>query len=307
MRPPRFLLSGQSGQSDNALGAFYMMCSMASFVVNDTIMKVVLQDVPLFQAIFVRGVFAVLFMALLCWQQGAFARPLSQTATLLLKWPVILRTAGEAGGTFFFLTALTYLPLANVTAVLQILPLTITLSAALFFGEKVGWRRYSAIAVGFIGVMLIIKPGSEGFTVFSVYALLSTLCITLRDMATKMLDDDTPSLLVSLMTAFAIFMLGALGSVANPWQGLSSGQVGLMTTAAAIIILGYLFSILTMRKGEVSFVAPFRYSILVWALLLGYFVFGEVPDGWAVTGCILVVGSGLFTFYRERQAGSFVK
>ncbi|MEM9732998.1 MAG: DMT family transporter [Pseudomonadota bacterium] len=302
MRPPRFLFSSQTGASDNALGAFYMMCSMASFVVNDTIMKVVLQDVPLFQAIFVRGMFAVLFMALLCWQQGAFNQPLSHTTKLLLRWPVVLRTAGEAGGTFFFLTALTYLPLANVTAVLQVLPLTITLSAALFFGEKVGWRRYSAIVVGFVGVMLIIKPGSEGFTVFSVYALLSTVCITLRDMATKMLDKETPSLLVSLVTAFSIFALGAVGTLSKPWQAVSSGQVGMMAMAASIVILGYLFSIMTMRKGEVSFVAPFRYSILVWALLLGYFIFGEVPDGWAMVGCVLVVGSGLFTFYRERRA-----
>lgn len=280
-----------------------MMCSMASFVVNDTIMKLVLQDVPLFQAIVVRGIFAVSFLALLCWQQGLFAQKPNgrSTASLLCTWPVILRTAGEAGGTFFFLTALTYLPLANVTAVLQILPLTITLSAALFFGERVGWRRYSAIVVGFIGVMFIIKPGAEGFSIFSLYALIATLCVTVRDIATRMLPHDTPSLLVSLATAVAIFTLGLVGSAVTPWMPIENLHIAMLAAAAAVVILGYQFSVLTMRNGDVSFIAPFRYSVLIWALILGYLVFGEVPDGWATIGCVLVVGGGLFTFYRERQ------
>lgn len=286
--------------SSNGTGALFMTLSMASFVFNDTLMKVVLQDLPLFQSIFLRGIFATVFMAVFCKLRGAFIVPGGPIRAVAHPM-VLLRTLGEVGGTYFFLTALKHLPIANVTAVLQILPLTITLAAALFLGEKVGWRRYGAILIGFIGVLLIIRPGPDGFNVFAIYAVIATLFITLRDLATRKLPETTPSLLVSLVTAFVVMLLGLSGMVVRGWEPVTLTQVALLGAAAAIIIGGYVFSILAMRVGEVSFVAPFRYSILLWAIALGFIVFGDVPDTIAVIGAILIVGSGLFSFYRERQ------
>ncbi len=285
--------------SSNALGAIFMMLSMAGFVFNDTLMKLVSTDLSFFQAILVRGIFATSFMTLLCAYMGAFK--VEGGIFNALRHPtVVLRTLGEAGGTYFFLSALFEMPIANVTAVLQLLPLTITLGAALFFGESVGWRRYGAILVGFLGVLLIIKPGTDGFNYFAVYAVISTLFITMRDLVTRKMPRTTPSLLVSLVTAIAIALMGAIGSAFEPWQPVSPYHLAVLSGAAAILTVGYIFSILAMRDGEVSFVSPFRYSILIWALLLGYFIFGDVPDTISMIGAVIIVGSGLFTFYRER-------
>ena len=276
-----------------------MMFSMAGFVLNDALMKLVAGQIPLFQAILVRGVFACCFMTLLCTYMGAFK--VEGGVLNALRHPtVLLRTIGEAGGTYFFLSALFEMPIANVTAVLQILPLTITLAAALFLGESVGWRRYFAIAAGFIGVLMIVKPGTDGFNYFAIYAVFATLFITLRDLVTRKMPSTTPSLLISLVTAVAITVMGAIGSFFTPWQPLNSFHMSVMFGAAAILMVGYIFSILAMREREVSFVSPFRYSILIWALLLGYFIFGDVPDTVSIIGAMIIVGSGLFTFYRER-------
>ena len=285
--------------SSNALGAIFMMLSMAGFVFNDALMKLVADEVPLFQAILVRGIFACCFMVLLCTYMGVF-RVEGGVINALRHPTVPLRAIGEAGGTYFFLSALFEMPIANVTAVLQILPLTITLGAALFLGEQVGWRRYLAIAAGFIGVLLIVKPGTDGFNFFAIYAVISTLFITMRDLVTRQMPRTTPSLLVSLVTAIVITAMGAIGSLFEPWRELNSFHFSVLIGAAGILMFGYIFSILAMRDGEVSFVSPFRYSILIWALILGYVIFGDVPDWISIIGAIIIVGSGLFTFYRER-------
>ena len=272
---------------------------MAGFVLNDALMKLVLSDLPLFQSILVRGIFACALMVILCWRMGALNVENGVIPALHNRY-VYWRCLGEAGGTFFFLSALYQMPIANVTAVLQILPLTITLAAALFLGEAVGWKRYAAISIGFIGVLLIIKPGTEGFNWFAVYAMIATVFITLRDLVTRKIPNSTPSLLVSLLTAFLITAMGAFGCLFESWVPLESNHLIILFGAATILMVGYICSILAMRNGDVSFVAPFRYSILIWALLLGFFVFGDIPDLWSVIGAIIIVSSGLFTFYRER-------
>ncbi len=286
--------------SPNTRGAIFMLLTMAGYVLNDMFVKLTLAELNLFQSIFIRGIFAFTLLIPLAWWMGAFK---SENGTLAsLKHPMVFwRVLGETAGTFFFLTALKHMPIGNITAILQTLPLTITLSAALFLGETVGWRRYVAIFIGFFGVLLIIKPGTEGFDIFAIYALIATGFITLRDIATRQIPDTTPTLLVSLLTAFAILALGGIGSLFQPWVEMQPIHLIYLFSAACAITIGYVFSILTMRHGEVSFIAMFRYSSLIWALLIGYFVFGEIPDSIAMLGAIIVVGSGLFTFYRERQ------
>ena len=287
--------------SSNSLGAIFMMLSMAGFVLNDTFMKMVAGELGLFQAILVRGVFACILMFALSFYMGAFR--IEGGMRQALRHPtVFLRAVGETGGTYFFLSALFEMPIANVTAVLQILPLTITLAAALFLGESVGWKRYAAIIVGFLGVMLIVKPGTDGFNFFAIYALISTLFITMRDLVTRRMPRHIPSLFVSFITAVVITTMGAVGCLFEPWQSVETTHIVYLFTAACILMAGYIFSILAMREGEVSFVSPFRYSILIWALIIGFVVFGDVPDTWSTIGAIIIVASGLFTFYRERLA-----
>jgi len=283
----------------NMRGAIFMMLAMAGYVLNDTFMKFVLGDLPFFEALFIRGIFATLFMALLCWRMGA----LSMTGgfgRLLNHRTVQIRIVSEVGGTYFFLTALSHMPIANVTAVLQILPLTMTFAAAWILGERVGWKRYAAILAGFCGVMLILRPGTAEFDIYAIYALIAVAFITTRDLATRKMPDDIPTLPVSLLTAIAITLMGVSGMPFETIETPTLRQIGLLAAAAGILSVGYTFSISAMRVGDVSFVTPFRYSILLFALLLGFFVFGDVPDMLAIIGAAIVVGSGLFTFYRER-------
>ncbi|MEL6736068.1 MAG: DMT family transporter [Pseudomonadota bacterium] len=284
----------------NMRGAVFMMVSMASFALNDLFMKLVFADLRLFQAIFLRGVLACTIIAAACWYLGLL-RDLPRIRSVINNRLVRWRCLGEAGATVFFLSALQAMPLANVTAILQILPLTITLGGALFLGQKVGWRRYVAIAIGFLGVMLIVRPGGDGFTIFSVFALAAALFVTVRDLTTRGLPKTIPSLLISLLTALVITTLGAVGSLTETWQAVGPQQWLYLALAAGMIMGGYVCSVLAMRDGDVSFVAPFRYSIMIWALGLGFFVLGEVPDTYALIGSAIVVITGLYTFYRERM------
>jgi S-adenosylmethionine uptake transporter len=158
-------------RSDNAKGALWMAAGIAAFVLNDTLLKSVSGEVPLFQAIFLRGVIATAVIAPVAWQRGALAYRAQGADRPLL----VCRMAGEIGGTTLFLTALFNMPLANATAIIQAAPLAITLAAALFLGHAMGWRRYAAIGVGFVGVMLIVRPGGDRFNAYSLAALASVL------------------------------------------------------------------------------------------------------------------------------------
>ena len=276
-----------------------MALSMLGYVFNDTFIKLVGNDLGLFQSIFIRGIFASILIALIAWHRDALV-PDGGIINTVRNKSLIVRVLAEVAGTFFFIKALFNMPIANVTAILQVLPLTITLGAAVFFGEAVGWRRYLAILVGFIGVLLIVQPGSDGFNIFALSALAATVCVTIRDLATKNLPTTTNSVFVSMCTAFAIFAFGAIGTLFEPWQAVKASHVALLFFASIALVAGYIFSVLCMRSGEVSFTSPFRYSILIWALLIGYFVFGDVPDLLTLVGAVVIVASGLFTFYRER-------
>lgn len=273
-----------------------MMASMAGFVLNDTLMKSVSGEVPLFQAIFLRGAIATLLIGLLACQRGALAHvPRGPDRRLML-----FRMTGEIGGTSLFLTALFNMPLANATAIIQAAPLTVTLAAALFLGHAVGWRRYSAIGVGFVGVMLIVRPGSEGFNAYSVAALVSVLFITLRDVSTRGLSLSVPSLLVTVVTSLAITVFAGLVTAFGDWQPVGREVVLRLAGAAVLLLLGYYAGIVSMRIGEIGFVSPFRYTNLIWALLLGFAVFGDVPDWLTVAGAVIVAGTGVYTLHRER-------
>ncbi|MFC4670494.1 DMT family transporter [Seohaeicola nanhaiensis] len=282
--------------SPNARAALYMIASMAAFTFNDTCMKLAGIDVPLPQLVLLRGLIACTLIYGLARHLGALRFDLPRTDWVMLG----LRALGEASATYFFLSALLHMPIANLTALMQALPLAVTLGASLFFGETVGWRRYAAIGVGFCGMLLIVRPGPDGFTLHAVYGLASVACVTLRDLATRKLSARVPSLTVALTSAFAVTGLAAIGSVGVDWVQIDP-RLGLLIGCAAIFVFfGYLFSVMVMRLGEISFTAPFRYTGLLWALVLGWLVFEQWPDGITMLGAGVVVASGLFTFYRER-------
>ncbi len=283
--------------SPNMRGALLMTGSMTAFTVNDIFMKVLSEGFPFFQLLLLRSVLTVSFIALLAWQAGALKTQVSRDDMRLM----LIRTIAEIGAAYFFLNALFNMPIANVTAIIQALPLTVTLGAAVVLKEPVGWRRFAAIGIGFLGVMLIVRPGGEGFSQYSVFALLAVLCVTIRDLAARRLSSGVPSLFVALTAAVGVTIFSSVGAIFVDWQPMNGLDLALLGCAALAIIGGYLFSVMAMRVGEIGFVAPFRYSSLLSALLLGFFVFGEWPDGWTQIGAIVVVATGLFTLWRERH------
>ncbi len=287
----------RAAPGDNVRGAVFMMLSMAGFVLNDTLMKTLSDELPMFQAIFIRGVFATVLIGLLAWHRRAlWFRPSIEASKI-----ISLRVIGELGATIFFITALFNMPIANATAILQVSPLAVTLGAALFLGEAVGWRRYCAIIVGFLGVMLIVRPGSEGFTIYSVYALAAVVFFVLRDLVTRRLPPDVPSLFVTVISSIAVMIMAGMLTAAGSWQAVTVPQLGILALAAMFVLVGYLFGVMTMRVGDIGFISPFRYTILIWAMILGFVVFGDIPDLLTLIGSAVVVLTGLYAFYRERQ------
>jgi len=281
----------------NMKGAMFMMASMAGFVLNDAMIKLVSEDLELFQTVFLRGIMATLLLGMLAHNKGSLKYRPARPEWAIIGW----RTFSEVGATFCFLTALFNMPIANATAILQSLPLAVTLAASLFLGHKVGWRRYLAISIGFVGVIIIVRPGTDGFNAYALWALAAVGFITLRDLLSHKLSPATPSIFVALFTSAAVMILAGMITSTQEWRAISLENAIYLGAASVFILVGYIAGVAAMRDGEIAFVSPFRYSILVWALLLGAFVFKEFPDGWTLFGSAIVVGMGIFTFYRERQ------
>lgn len=283
--------------TDNLRGAFLMSLCMAGYGINDAMMKLASETTGFGQALLVRGIVATALLSLLAWRQGAFRTAVPVADRRVLAFRIV----GEIGGTFCFLQALFNMPIANATAILQSLPLAVALAGSWFLGEKVGWRRYSAILVGFTGVMIIVRPGGEGFDGYSLWALAAVCFIVLRDLLTRRLSGAVPSSLVAAITAACITVMGAVMTPLEVWQPLGVRELVLLGGAACFLIAGYLFSVSAMRIGDIGFVSPFRYTILIWAILSGIVVFGHVPDRLTFLGAAIVVATGLYTFYREQK------
>ena len=274
-----------------------MLLSQFSFIFNDTLIKIATRDLPGGEAIFLRGVFAFAFALVLAAAMGAL-NGIPQRAT----WPLIgLRNIGEIGSTFFYLTALFHMPIADATAILQFVPLAMTAAAAVFLAEHVGWRRWTATLVGFAGVMIVIRPGTTAFNAWSLLAFTGVFFSVLRDLSTRRIPTAIPTMLLVTISA-ATVATAALGfSLFETWIWPSRSALLHLAGAAVFLLGGYTFIIDAMRHGEVAVVAPFRYSVILWAILAGILIFGEPPDRTALLGTAIVILAGIYTFMRERR------
>ena len=274
-----------------------MAISLAGFTFNDALTKSVTADLTVAQIMFVRGAFTAILVYIVARRMGALDHVRN-----ILQPMILLRILLETIAAIAFLAALGQVPLANASAILQSMPLAVTLGAALFFQEPVGWRRWTAIGVGFLGVLVIIQPGPEGFTPASLYVVLCVFTAAARDLVTRWIDPKVSSLTVTLFTAASISFAGLLLIPAfGGWQPVSAAAYGRLAFASVFLFAGYQAIIMAMRTGEISFIAPFRYTSLLWAILLGILFFGETPDIWMIAGSSIVIGSGLYTFYRENK------
>ncbi len=283
--------------SENMRGAILMTASMTAYTVNDAFFKALSDELPLFQAIFVRGIAVVACLTV----AGIILGQLTLRQSKRDWFFILARAVFELGAAFLFLLALINMPIANVTAILQALPLTVSLAAAVFLGATIGWRRLAAIFIGFIGVLLIIKPGSDGFNVYALYALAAVGFVTARDILVPKISKEVPTMVVAWATAVVVMLGGGAMSLTETWQPLST--LGQLQMAGAVIAIlgGSIFSIVAMRHGDIAFVAPFRYSGLIAAVIVGFVFFSEFPDTLTIIGSLIVVGTGIFTLYRDNR------
>lgn len=283
--------------SDNARGALYMSISMAAFTFGDAAMKIALKTLPLYSAITIRGVMASTGLIILAYFLKGLTLKIEKRDAIVLA----VRSASEILSTLFFLAALVHLDLPNLTAIMQALPLAVTLASALVFREPIGWRRLSAIAIGFVGVMIIVRPGLEGFSVWSMLGLGTVLWVVIRDLSTRKLSRDVPSVMVAVCSSVSVTVTFALVTLFVGWTPVAVADTVPLIYAAIALLFGYMFAVMVMRVGDISFIAPFRYTAMLWSMVLGWVIFGVFPDNYTILGAILVIATGMFTMWRERQ------
>lgn len=274
-----------------------MMMSMACFAVEDTFIKLLSARLPATQILFSIGFGGALITLVL-----AIVLNVNLADKILLNKHVVSRTIADLFGALSFTSAMVLIPMSLLASILQATPLFVTLGAAILLGEKVGWRRWSAIFIGFLGVIIILQPGYGSFQLASLLGLAAVLCLALRDVVTRDMATEIPTLTV---TFYACLAMGSAGFIAYPFFGppiMPTTYEAIILICAAIIgLTGYFLLVLATRKGDVSVIAPFRYSRLLFSLGLASLILGEKLTLPILLGGLLVVSSGIYTFGRERR------
>ncbi|HHI69723.1 MAG TPA: DMT family transporter [Rhodobacteraceae bacterium] len=284
----------------NLRGIALMIAAMAGFTLTDSFVKSAARDLPVGQILAVAGILGGSAFALMTRAQGH-----AVITRDFLLWPVILRNLSEIAGTICYVTALSKIDLSVASAIIQATPLAVTLGAVVMLGETVHWRRWGAIFVGFAGVLIILRPGGSAFDPDMLWAVAGLFALAMRDLATRLVPKNMPTLRVSTygmtMLLPAGLLLILLGQTPQPMDMQNWGQVfGFVVLG----VLGYWAITAAMRVGDVSVVAPFRYSRIIFALIIGTVVFGEHPDFWTLFGATLTILAGIYAFMRERRLAS---
>ena len=282
---------------DNTRGILAMSASVVVFIFNDALMKLASETMPSLQAIGLRGIFATGWCALAITVSGDWrhARRLAHPA-------VALRGVLEATAAITYLVALAFIPFAIATAVNMSTPLFLAVLAVLMLGEKVGWRRWCAITVGFLGVLMVIQPEPGDINGWTWLVVLSSLVGALRDVIARWVPPAVPSVVVSLSSAVTVGVAGCLWVTLHGWQPMPARGIAYVAGSSLLLAAGYQFLIIGLRsRAEYSVMGAFRYASVLWAIALGYAVWGDVPNLLAFAGIAVVVGSGLYILHRERM------
>lgn len=280
--------------SNNQRGVLAIVGCMTAYTANDVLVKQILRTYPVGEVIFVRGAIAVLLIGAVALALGHRKEIGSALSPLLTA-----RSAFDGLSTAAFITALAHMPLANVAAVLQIGPLLITVLSIVLFREMVGWRRWIAIGVGFVGALLVIKPAPASFDIWAMIATASALFAAMREITNRRIGRAVPVMVVAFWGAVGITLFGAFFAVTETWRMFETGDLIQLLIASVFVGIAIYLMALGFRDVDLSVVAPFRYTYLITSTVGGYLVFAELPDGWTVFGALLIVGSGIYTLHRE--------
>tara|TARA_R110002096_G_scaffold138378_20_gene292067 strand:+ start:57 stop:929 length:873 start_codon:yes stop_codon:yes gene_type:complete len=283
--------------TNNLRGSLYMIAAMAGFAVEDLFLKIASRQIPVGQILMIFGTGGTMAFAILAKSKGA---RLFHPA--MFSPAIMVRAGFEVAGRLFYTLAIALTPLSSASAILQATPLVVVAGAAVVFGEAVGWRRWSAIAAGFVGVLIILRPGLEGFSALSILAVLGLVGFAGRDLATR----AAPPVLSNLVLGvYGFAMMVPTGAALLAWTGdaavPNARTAGALATAIVFGVAGYYALTAAMRLGEVSVVTPFRYTRLVFALILAMLFLGERPDTATLLGSAVIVATGIYTLLRGRK------
>jgi drug/metabolite transporter (DMT)-like permease len=280
--------------SNNQRGVLAVCGCMASYTINDVLVKQILRTYPAGEVIFVRGVMCSLLIGAAALWLGHGKAMRSAMSGLLAS-----RSLCDGLSTAGFIAALAHMKLANLAAVLQIAPLIITALSVAVYREAVGWRRWSAIGVGFAGALLVIKPIPSEFNIWALVAAASALAAGVRELQTRQIGQSAPVMVVAFWAAIAITLCGLGFLPVEEWRAFTTPDLFQLFVAAIFVGLAIYLLALGFRGVDLSVVAPFRYTYLITSALGGFLVFREVPDRWTIVGAVLIVSSGVYLLHRE--------
>lgn len=284
--------------TDNTAATLLMVGSMAAFAVEDLFLKRAAMALPPGQVIAMMGAGGALVFGLLAALKHQ--RVLSRQA---LRGAPLIRSLSEAGATMLYITALALIPLSVNSALLQASPLVVTMGAALFLGEPVGWRRWTAIGVGFAGVLIVLQPWNDGFQAAGILTVLCVVALASRDLSTRAMPMDIGTFPLVTWAYMALVPAGAILMAIGGHALTAIDPTRWFDLVMALVsgLFGYYAVTAATRLGEAAVIAPFRYSRLVFALILAMLFLGERPGPAMLIGATLIIASGLYTFARERM------
>lgn len=284
-----------ASEAVNRRAILLMLGAMGLFVINDALVKLARETYPLGQVLMLRGGFAIVIALALVFilRDGPHLRR-------ALRPYVLLRGLVEAVIGLLFVWALGLMPIGNLTAIMQASPILIVVLAVLFRIETIGWRRMVAIGVGFLGVLLIVRPSADGFDHVSLVALAAAVLVAARDLLTRKIGSDAPPSVVSLTSTAAVAACAVMLMPFERWAPMGRIETVYLMGSALLVSLGSLLVIAAYRQGDVGVVSGYRYSIAVFAVLIGYLVWGDIPDLLTTLGIATIIGSGLYTMHRQR-------
>ncbi|MGB0114673.1 MAG: DMT family transporter [Ilumatobacteraceae bacterium] len=284
--------------SPNTLGAVFMIVGSIGYVTNDALIRAATEEgLDVYQALFLRGVAMSVLFAAIVQRRG------DRLARTHFTGPLVGRVAAELAGTALFFAALVRLEFANAQTILLLVPFAVTLTAAIVLRERVTIGQYAAVVAGFGGVLLVVQPATEGFSIWSLAVVASAGFLTLREFATRRVPNAIPAPTIALITAMGLTVLTGAISAGTGWNTITLRAALLVLLACLCLVVGYIFTIQTVRVGDLSVSAPFRYTTLLGAVVLGSLLFDEIPDAVTIAGCLVIVTSGIYAIRLERRAG----
>ena len=290
-------------RSTETKGIIYMLLCQLFFTANDALIKKIIIKVNTLdlidEIIFVRGIIATFILGIVLFFSGDFNFKDLATNTKLQ-----FRGLMESVTAIFFFIGLYSLPMADVYVLLNLAPILITFAGAIFLSEKVGWRRWSAVIVGFIGVLIVINPTKLEFGFYFIFPLISAFFIAYRDTYTRKIKKNFNIMQGVFLTSLVVTLVFGIGAIASPQLiNFNLNDYLIIILSAIFLIIGYFFSIITIRTAMMSTTSSFRYSTIIWGMLFGYFYFDEIPSINMLIGGTIVVLSGLFIIQREKKMG----